>query len=156
MVIKTPEGWRRKRSTVSNRWGVARVRPRRKPLRKRPSDSSSGTCRQSGGGKDNNRQEASMDTAAGVPPHEAYRKSIFQEQVSQRGLVHVERAVRCLRRHGGLGCAECMLLPSSRTSRHRRQESASTGIQGMLVAAAEFGREKASNPAVRTSHTQSR
>lgn len=97
-----------------------------------------------------------MDTAAGVPPHKAYRKSIPQEQVSQGGLVHVERAVRCLRRHGGLGCAECMLLPSSRTSRHRRQESTSTGMQGMLVAAAEVGREKASNPAVRTSHTQSR
>lgn len=30
------------------------------------------------------------------------------------------------------------------------------GIQGMLVAAAEVGREKASNPAVRTSHTRSR
>ena len=29
------------------------------------------------------------------------------------------------------------------------------GIQGMLVAAAEVGREKASNPAVRTSHTRS-
>jgi hypothetical protein len=30
------------------------------------------------------------------------------------------------------------------------------GMQGMLVAAAEVRREKASNPAVRTSHTQSR
>ena len=29
------------------------------------------------------------------------------------------------------------------------------GIQGMLVAAAEVGREKASNSAVRTSHTRS-
>jgi len=146
-----PEGWKTQ-ETVSNRWGVARVRPRRKPLRKRPSDSSSGTCRQSGGGRSiiGRRQ-------VWIPLLEFPLTRLTGNRSSKS------------RFHRGVWCVlkEPYVVSGSTVDWVARsafscladidvKKAPPQGIQGVLVAAAEVGREKASNPAVRTSHTQSR